>query len=175
LVFDINGTVGTPRVGNGAAGMDILSGVNGNELRVLVYNIGNASISAGTDNVLMTIPVEGSITLRNVEVADFYGATMNVSTRALPSRYDVAQNYPNPFNPTTTIELSLPVAGDYALAIYNVAGQLIRTFDGSASAGVVKVVWDGKDASGSTVASGMYFYKATVGSFTTTKKMVLMK
>jgi len=67
------------------------------------------------------------------------------------------------------------VAGDYALAIYNVAGQLIRTFDGSASAGVVKVVWDGKDASGSTVASGMYFYKATVGSFTTTKKMVLMK
>ena len=175
LVFDINGTVGTPRVGNGAAGMDILSGVNGNELRVLVYNIGNAAITAGTDNVLVTIPVDGSITLRDVEVADYYGATMNVSTRALPSRYDVAQNYPNPFNPTTTIELSLPVAGDYTLAIYNVAGQLIRTFDGSTSAGVVKVVWDGKDAYGSTVASGMYFYKATVGNLTTTKKMVLMK
>jgi hypothetical protein len=175
LVFDINGTVGTPRVGNGAAGMDILSGVSGNELRVLVYNIGNAAITAGTDNVLMTIPVDGSITLRDVEVADYYGATMNVSTRALPSRYDVAQNYPNPFNPTTTIALSLPVAGDYTLAIYNVAGQLIRTFDGSTSAGVVSIVWDGKDASGSTVASGMYFYKATIGNFTATKKMVLMK
>lgn len=175
LVFDINGTVGTPRVGNGAAGMDIVSGVNGNELRVLVYNIGNTPITAGTDNVLVTIPVTGSITLRDVEVADFFGATMNVSTRELPSRYDVAQNYPNPFNPTTTIALSLPVAGDYTVAIYNVAGQLIRTFDGSASAGVVQLVWDGKDASGSTVASGMYFYKATVGNFTATKKMVLMK
>jgi hypothetical protein len=175
LIFDINGTVGTPRVGNGAAGMDIVSGVNGNELRVLVYNIGNTPITAGTDNVLMTIPVTGSITLRDVEVADFFGATMNVSTRELPSRYDVAQNYPNPFNPTTTIALSLPVAGDYTVAIYNVAGQLIRTFDGSASAGVVQLVWDGKDASGSTVASGMYFYKATVGNFTATKKMVLMK
>lgn len=175
LVFDVNGTVGTPRVGNGAAGMDIISSVNGNELRVLVFNIGSNGIAAGTDNVLMTIPVEGSITLRNVEVADFYGATMNVSTRALPSRYDVAQNYPNPFNPTTTIELSLPVAGNYTLAIYNVAGQLIRTYDGSAPAGVKSIVWDGKDASGSTVASGMYFYKATVGNFTTTKKMVLMK
>jgi hypothetical protein len=175
LVFDINGTVGTPRVGNGALGMDIKSSVVGNELRVLVFNIGSSAISAGIDNVLMTIPVTGSITLRDVEVADFFGATMNVSTRELPSRYDVAQNYPNPFNPTTTIALSLPVAGDYQLAIYNVAGQLIRTFDGSASAGVVSIVWDGKDASGSTVASGMYFYKATVGNFTTTKKMVLMK
>ncbi|NMC43450.1 MAG: T9SS type A sorting domain-containing protein, partial [candidate division Zixibacteria bacterium] len=175
LVFDISGTVGTPRVGNGAAGMDVVSAVNGNELRVLVYNIGSAAITAGIDNVLMTIPVDGSITLRSVEVADFFGATMNVSTRELPSRYDVAQNYPNPFNPTTTIALSLPVAGEYHVAIYNVAGQLIRTFDGSASAGVVQLVWDGKDASGSTVASGMYFYKATVGDFTATKKMLLMK
>lgn len=175
LVFDISGTVGTPRVGNGAAGMDVVSAVNGNELRVLVYNIGSAAITAGIDNVLMTVPVDGSITLRSVEVADFFGATMNVSTRELPSRYDVAQNYPNPFNPTTTIALSLPVAGEYHVAIYNVAGQLIRTFDGSASAGVVQLVWDGKDASGSTVASGMYFYKATVGDFTATKKMLLMK
>jgi hypothetical protein len=175
LVFDVNGTVGTPVVGNGAAGMDIKSKLVGNELRVLVYNIGNNAITAGNDNVLVTIPADGSITLRDIDVADFYGATMNVSTRELPSRYDVAQNYPNPFNPTTTIDLSLPVAGDYHLAIYNVAGQLIRTFDGSTSAGVVSIVWDGKDASGSTVASGMYFYKATVGSFTTTKKMVLMK
>jgi hypothetical protein len=175
LVFELNGTAGTPIVGDGARGMDILSGINGNEMRVLVYNIGSASIAAGTDNVLLSIPVDGSMTLRSLEVADYFGSTMNVSTRVLPSRYDVAQNYPNPFNPTTKIELALPVAGEYNLAIYNVAGQLVRAFNGTAPAGVKTIEWDGRDASGSQVASGMYFYKATVGNFTATKKMILMK
>ncbi len=175
MVFDINGTVGTPVLGDGARGMDVKSGINGNEMRVLVYNIGSASITAGTDNVLLSIPVEGSMTLRTIEVADFFGSAMNVSTRELPSRYDVAQNYPNPFNPTTKIEMALPVAGEFNLAIYNVAGQLVRAYSGSAPAGVKTIEWDGKDASGSQVASGMYFYKATVGNFTATKKMILMK
>jgi len=175
LVFDISGTVGDPVLGDGARGMDVKSGINGNEMRVLVYNIGSAAITAGTDNVLLSIPVEGSMTLRSIEVADFFGSAMNVSTRELPSRYDVAQNYPNPFNPTTKIDMALPVAGEFNLAIYNVAGQLVRAYSGSAPAGVKTIEWDGKDASGSQVASGMYFYKATVGSFTATKKMILMK
>lgn len=175
LVFDVNGTAGDPVVGDGARGMDVLSGVSGTELRVLVYNIGNSAIIAGTDNVLLTIPVDGSMTLRSIEVADFFGTTMNVSTHVLPSRYDVAQNYPNPFNPNTKIALALPVAGEYNLAIYNVAGQLVRAYSGSAPAGVTTIEWDGRDTYGSQVASGMYFYKATVGNFTATKKMILMK
>jgi flagellar hook assembly protein FlgD len=100
---------------------------------------------------------------------------MEVSTHVLPSEFGLAQNYPNPFNPATTIALALPVASDYSVAIYNVAGQLIRTYSGYANAGVVSIVWDGKDASGSQVASGMYFYKAQANSFSATKKMLLMK
>jgi hypothetical protein len=171
FVFHVNGTVGAPVVLNG---MDVNYGLSGNELRVLVYNIGEKSIASG-EGVLLTIPVTGTMDLVSVDAADFYGNTMNVSVRALPTMFDLSQNYPNPFNPSTTIKLALPVASEYSLAIYNVAGQLIRSYNGSAAAGVVEVVWDGKDASGNQVASGMYFYKASASNFSATKKMILMK
>jgi flagellar hook assembly protein FlgD len=61
------------------------------------------------------------------------------------------------------------------VAIYNVAGQMVTQYNGTSEAGVVNVVWDGKDNSGSTVASGIYFYKAAAANFSATKKMVLMK
>jgi hypothetical protein len=174
LRFEFNGEVGTPVLGNGAANMDLKYSVNGNELNVLVYNIGQESIAAG-ENVLVTIPTTGDMHLTEVDAADFYGNVLGYTAHILPSKFDLAQNYPNPFNPTTTINLALPTASDYTVAIYNIAGQLIRTYDGNASAGVVSIVWDGKDASGSQVASGMYFYKAKAGNFSATKKMLLMK
>jgi hypothetical protein len=174
LRFEFTGEVGTPILGSGAEGMELKYSVNGNEMNVLVYNIGQNSIKAG-DNVLMTIPVTGDINLTEVDAADFYGNVLSHTAHILPSKFDLAQNYPNPFNPTTTINLALPVAADYSVAIYNIAGQLIRTYDGNASAGVVSIVWDGMDASGNQVASGIYFYKAQAGKFSATKKMLLMK
>jgi len=80
------------------------------------------------------------------------------------------QNYPNPFNPTTTIELALPAASDWTLTIYNVSGQVVADYNGHNEAGIVTVNWDA-----SNLASGLYFYKATAGSFSATKKMVLLK
>jgi hypothetical protein len=172
--FEFTGSIGTPNLGNGASGMDLKYSVNGNELNVLIYNIGQEAINAG-ENVLLTIPVTGDIKLAEVDAADFYGNVLSHTSHILPSRFDLAQNYPNPFNPSTTINLALPVAADYSVAIYNIAGQLIRTYDGYANAGVVSIVWDGKDASGNQVASGVYFYKAQADKFSATKKMLLMK
>jgi hypothetical protein len=172
--FEFTGSIGTPNLGNGAAGMDLKYSINGNELNVLVFNIGQEAINAG-ENVLLTIPVTGDIKLAEVDAADFYGNVLSHTSHILPSRFDLAQNYPNPFNPSTTINLALPVAADYSVAIYNIAGQLIRTYDGYANAGVVSIVWDGKDASGNQVASGVYFYKAQADKFSATKKMLLMK
>ncbi len=174
LRFEFNGEIGTPVLGDGASNMDLKYSVNGNELNVLVYNLGQEFIAAG-ENVLVNIPVTGDMNLTEVDAADFYGNVLSYTAHILPSQFDLAQNYPNPFNPTTTINLALPNASDYTVAIYNIAGQLIRTYDGNASAGVVSIVWDGKDASGSQVASGMYFYKAKAGNFSATKKMLLMK
>jgi len=172
--FQVNGTVGTPIPGTGAQGMEVKYGVNGTELNVLVYDLGSDAILAG-EHSLVTFPVSGEIKLVEVDAADFDGNMVNLSIRELPSTFALAQNYPNPFNPTTTIELALPVASEYNLAIYNVAGQLIRAYSGYSSAGVVKIKWDGRDASGDQVASGMYFYKAEAKDFSATKKMLLMK
>jgi len=93
-----------------------------------------------------------------------------VVLKNVPKSYALNQNYPNPFNPTTTIEFALPVAGSYDLTIYNVNGQMVQTFTGSAEAGFQSVTWDA-----SNVASGMYLYKLTAGSFTSTRKMLLVK
>jgi hypothetical protein len=172
--FEFNGEIGTPILGEGAANMDIKYSINGSELNVLIYNIGQEAILAG-EHALVSIPISGEMTLTEVDAADFYGNVLSSTERILPSKFELAQNYPNPFNPKTKINLSLPVASDYSVAIYNIAGQLIRTYDGNASAGVVEIVWDGKDASGNQVASGIYFYKAQAGQFSATKKMLLMK
>ena len=84
--------------------------------------------------------------------------------------FSLAQNYPNPFNPTTSIAFSLPVASDYDLTIYNVSGQTIATFSGTEQAGHVVLEWHADD-----LASGVYFYRLDAGSFSDTKKMVLLK
>ncbi|MDD4050864.1 MAG: T9SS type A sorting domain-containing protein [candidate division Zixibacteria bacterium] len=170
VLLTFSGPVGTPILGNGAQNMDVVY----SDTKVLVYNIGNNAIAAGA-NELLTVPVEGSVELVSIEVADFYGGAMETTTRTLPSEFAVSQNYPNPFNPTTTIALSLPTASKWNLAIYNVAGQLVKDFNGNDAAGNISIVWDGTDNNGSTVASGIYFYKMVASNFSATKKMVLMK
>ncbi|MEW6050473.1 MAG: T9SS type A sorting domain-containing protein [Candidatus Zixiibacteriota bacterium] len=104
------------------------------------------------------------------------GLTAKSSDATLPGSFELAQNYPNPFNPSTTISFSLPVGGKAKLEIYNILGVLVATpYDGAAEAGKTDVVWDGKNASGETVASGVYLYRLTSGSFTETRKMMLLK
>ena len=94
----------------------------------------------------------------------------------LPTSYSLAQNYPNPFNPSTTIKFALPVAGNARLEVYNVLGALVAVpFDGMAEAGDHQVVWDGKNSHGQQVASGVYFYRLSAGTYTETKKMMLLK
>jgi hypothetical protein len=172
LSFSFTGEVGTPMVN--VDGMDMEYGINGSELKVIVYSFSTNSIGQGTGS-LLTIPVSGELELTGAEAATYDGVDMSVTTKVLPTMFQLVQNYPNPFNPTTTIELAIPVPTNYSVIVYNIAGQVIRSYNGFAEAGIVSLVWDGKDASGSTVASGMYFYKATAGSFTATKKMILMK
>jgi hypothetical protein len=174
LRFNVTGSVESVTLGNGASQMDVRYSVNGNELNVLVYSMSSVAIEAGSNN-LVSVETTGDIKLTEIDAADFYGNVMSTSATRLPSKYALAQNYPNPFNPQTTLALDLPVAADYSVAIYNIAGQLIRTYSGYSEAGVVSIVWDGKDASGSQVASGIYFYKAQADQFSATKKMILMK
>jgi hypothetical protein len=101
---------------------------------------------------------------------------VNFKGGVTPTVYALSQNYPNPFNPSTSFVLSLPEAADYAVHIYNVAGQLVKTYDGHASAaGNVTITWDGTNNRGAQVSSGMYFYRAEAKGFEETRKMMMLK
>jgi hypothetical protein len=86
------------------------------------------------------------------------------------------QNYPNPFNPITTISFMAPSAGRASLRVYNLNGALVRTLlDRVVAVGEVSVRWDGKDESGRTVSTGVYFYELRFGGDRVSRKMVLLR
>ncbi|MFC1475366.1 T9SS type A sorting domain-containing protein [Candidatus Zixiibacteriota bacterium] len=94
----------------------------------------------------------------------------------LPDRYYLAQNYPNPFNPVTQIAFSLPAAADATLKVYNILGEDVTTLiDENLASGEHLAEWDGRDANGLNVSTGVYFYRLTASEFVSTRKMVLLK
>lgn len=88
----------------------------------------------------------------------------------------LGQNYPNPFNPGTMIEYTLPVRSRVVIDIYDVQGRLIRRLvDSVMDEGPHSAPWDGLNASGRRVGSGVYFYRLAAGGSRLTRTMVIMK
>jgi len=86
------------------------------------------------------------------------------------------QNYPNPFNPTTTIKFASAQTGRVDISIYNVQGQRVRQLvSETRQPGIHTVTWDGRSDLGQQVASGVYFCRLQLQSFTQVKKMVILK
>jgi hypothetical protein len=146
------------------------------ELKVLLYDISTKSIGSGLREL---VRIEGGqAELVAAEVADYNGnmLTSKLEQATLPMTFALGQNYPNPFNPETIVEFALPTTGEVSLNIYNVAGQLVRTLvSGTTAAGYYQIRWDGRDANGSDVSSGVYFYKINTRDFSETRKMLLVK
>jgi len=85
-------------------------------------------------------------------------------------------NYPNPFNPNTVIEYVLPSDCRVMITIHDILGNRVRTLtDDWQTAGLKKVIWDGKNKKGEKVSSGVYLYKIKAGKFSESKKMVIIK
>ena len=94
----------------------------------------------------------------------------------VPSSFSLSNAYPNPFNPTTNIKFNLAKNENVRLVVFNILGQKVKTLvNGDMKAGEYTATWDGRDEFGSTVASGIYFYRLESQSFNATKKMILMK
>jgi hypothetical protein len=88
-----------------------------------------------------------------------------------PYTYELSANYPNPFNPTTNINFTLAKAGDVKLIVYNLLGQKVATLvDSHMDAGKQSIKFDA-----SKLSSGVYFYRLDAGSFSSVKKMMLLK
>ncbi|MFI5253081.1 MAG: T9SS type A sorting domain-containing protein [Bacteroidota bacterium] len=99
------------------------------------------------------------------------GVTEPKSVSALPNRYSLNQNYPNPFNPATKIEYSLPHASYVTLKVFNLHGEEVATLvNGEVPAGQHVENWNAAN-----VASGMYFYRLRAGTYSETRKLVVLK
>lgn len=96
---------------------------------------------------------------------------------ALPDKFALRNNYPNPFNPSTTIAFDLPEATRVRLKIYDISGREIVTLvNGHCTSGYKRVIWNGKNAAGNPVATGVYLYHFhTSTGFSATSKMVLVR
>ena len=98
-----------------------------------------------------------------------------------PKETALLHNYPNPFNPETWIPYHLSKDAEVTLTIYAVDGQVVRRLAlGHQPAGIYQnrsraAYWDGRNAFGEPVASGIYFYTITAGDFTATRKMLIRK
>lgn len=85
--------------------------------------------------------------------------------------FKLEQNYPNPFNPSTKIEFSIPASSQVELKVFNILGQEVATLvNESLKAGNHAVTFDA-----SRLATGVYLYRISAGTFVSTKKMLLLK
>jgi hypothetical protein len=114
------------------------------------------------------------LNIGNAQVVTVEAATTTGSIvvfKLVPKNFALAQNYPNPFNPSTTIRFDIPKPTAWTLTVYNVAGQVVETYNGEEAApGTVTVTFDGNNR-----ASGLYLYRLTAGEYTSVKKMVMIK
>jgi hypothetical protein len=108
---------------------------------------------------------------RTVHTSWIRSGSMPLNGEQTPQEFSLSDNFPNPFNPETTIRFTLPEAGTVTLKVYDVTGKEVAVLmNGETAAGSHNVTFRAND-----LPSGLYFYTFTSGSFSETKKMVLMK
>ncbi|MBM3321312.1 MAG: VCBS repeat-containing protein [Candidatus Eisenbacteria bacterium] len=94
----------------------------------------------------------------------------------LPRAYRLLPNAPNPFNPATRLFFEMPEAGMVDVSIYDVSGRLVSVLaSGFRPAGRHDVAWDGRDAAGGDVPSGVYFARMTAGESAIVRKLLLLR
>ena len=109
------------------------------------------------------------------------GEHANSEAWQMPETTTLLPNYPNPFNPETWIPYQLAEPADVTLTIYDIQGRVVRDLDlGHQRAGMYHTRnraahWDGRNAQGESVASGVYFYTLTAGDFSATRKLLIRK
>ncbi len=117
-----------------------------------------------------------------IATAFFVATGVKEQTQTLPTVFSLEQNYPNPFNPSTTIRYALPEAARVNLSIYNMLGQRVAELTNEVEgAGFYNAVWNGRNQTGSQVATGVYFYRIEAtpvnggAPFISLKKALLLK
>ncbi|HRN27815.1 MAG TPA: T9SS type A sorting domain-containing protein [Ignavibacteriaceae bacterium] len=112
-----------------------------------------------------------SYRLKQIDNDGSYEYSNVIEVELIPAIFELTQNYPNPFNPTTTISFSIPKEEFISLKVFNSLGEEVADLiNDTKPAGNYSL-----EFSGSSLSSGIYFYKLQSGSYNQTKKMILLK
>jgi len=100
-----------------------------------------------------------------------------LSDLSLPKEFSLGAGYPNPMTSEARIDYALPKASPVDLTVYNISGQVVRRLksESSQAPGRYSVRWDGRSDQGHRVPGGVYFYRLSAGTFTETKKLVVVR
>ncbi len=157
-------------------------------MQILIYSTTGQPIQPGQTHIVF-IPVdvltqEATLTLDQFIAANPQAGTLPVTittgqlrVSTFPTVFSLGTNRPNPFNPSTTIAFDVPQVAHITLTIYNVLGQeVIRLIDEQRSPGRYEVAWNGRNAQGAGVSTGIYMYRLTSSTgFAEAKRMTLLK
>ena len=143
--------------------------------------VGTGAASNAEQGVSVSISSDGNTAILGGFADDSLKGAAWVFTRAVssvrsqgggsPLEIGLAQNYPNPFNPSTVITYSLPRRSHVTLTVYNTLGQQVAMLVNSD----IDVGSHTVQFNASTLASGVYFYRMTAGSYVDTKKLFLVR
>lgn len=141
------------------------------------------SLPAGSYSVTASHEDFQSLTHEDVIVTPENNTTLNFTLEPVSNEDSVqitatalSANYPNPFNPETTISYDLKEPAQVRLDIFNLKGQLIKTLVNDAqTAGSYHIVFTAIDDKGGKLSSGIYFYRLKAGSYSKTRKMMLIE
>ena len=143
-----------------------------NALMGSAYKIG---ASPGNDEVFGSghINALGALSIHEQEQAGTEQVeTFTLVREEIPTNFELTQNYPNPFNPLTTINFHLPEQSKVYVGVYDVQGRQVATLvDNELDAGCYDTYWNGRDAEGNTVESGVYMYKIIANNYVDSKVM----
>jgi len=122
------------------------------------------------------------VTITELDLRDLWNEKHEVVAIAryeapfIPKASVLLQNYPNPFNPATELVFDLARTGQVTIQIFDATGHLLVTLvNARVEAGRHRVAWNGKDARGSAVPSGIYFYRMRASGYEATRKMILVR
>jgi hypothetical protein len=167
--------------GASLGGANVIIGDNSSPLGTWTRYELTATAPAGTDSVDALIIFtqgpfleNGKIFVDDVALAKSAASGIGDSPRA--SGVELYQNVPNPFNPNTRISFDLEQRENVTISVYDVKGRLVNTvFEGTLEAGPHFVSWDGTDANGTRVSSGVYLYVLRTSTEVFARRMVLLK
>jgi hypothetical protein len=156
-----------------------VSHVDDGGVSVAWYSQDGKPIQFNANEAIVTVTLaekasdNSSITVES-DLADITGAVVENNlalAKEIPTVFELSQNYPNPFNPSTTISFSLPSKSFVLLKVFDALGREVETLvSEELSAGTYARQWNA-----SNIPSGIYFYRLQAGSYSETKKLVLLK